>query len=278
MILDGKKIKDEIINRLRQEIKNYKDKPTLCVIQIGNDEASNIYISQKEKMCNVVGYNFVYKKFNTTVSENEILNTIDDLNNDKNINAILVQLPIPSRLNSKIIQNKINPLKDVDGLCDKNISNLITKKDGLFPCTASGIITLLEKYNIKIEGKDIVIIGRSMLVGTPLFYMLENKNATVTLAHSKTKNLAEKTKNADIIVCAVGHKNLITKNMIKENAIVIDVGINKDNNKICGDVNFDEIKDKASYITPVPGGIGPMTIATLAENILKAYKIQKNID
>ena len=278
MILDGKKLKEEIINNLKKEVNKYSEKPTLCVIQIGNDEASNIYIKQKEIMCNNIGYRFIHKKFDNNVTEEEILNTIDSLNNDKNINAILVQMPIPNNLDSKTIQNRINPLKDVDGLCDKNIANLVTKKDGLFPCTAKGIITLLEKYNIEIEGKDIIIIGRSMLVGTPLFYMLENKNATVTLSHSKTKNLKDKTIRSDIVISAVGHKNLITEDMIKENAVVIDVGINRDNDKICGDVDFEKIKNKASYITPVPGGVGPMTIATLAQNILKAYEMQKDID
>ncbi len=278
MILDGKKLKEEIIYNLKEEINKFNEKPTLCVIQIGNDEASNIYIKQKELMCNNIGYNFIHKKYDSTIKEEEILKTIDDLNNDKSINAILVQMPIPNNLDSKTIQNKINPLKDVDGLCDKNIANLVTKKDGLEPCTAKGIVTLLEKYNIDIEGKDIIIIGRSMLVGTPLFYMLENKNATVTLAHSKTKDLKNKTINSDIVISAVGHKNLITEDMIKENTVIIDVGINRDNDKICGDVDFENIKNKASYITPVPGGVGPMTIATLAQNIIKAYKMQKDID
>lgn len=279
MILDGKKLKEKIIIQLNEEVNKLNVKPNLCVIQIGNDEASNIYIKQKEKMCNNIGYGFIHQKFNSDVSEDEILNTIDNLNKDEKTSAILVQMPIPSSLNSTKIQNMIEPLKDVDGLSNVNIANLITKKDGLFPCTASGIVNLLDEYNIEIEGKDILIIGRSMLVGTPLFYMLENKNATVTLAHSKTKNLKEKTLKADIIVCAVGQKNLITKDMIKKDAIIIDVGINRDtNNKICGDTDFESLKDIASYITPTPGGVGPMTIASLAKNILKAYKMQKDID
>lgn len=278
MILDGKKLKLETLNNLKEEVEKNNYNPTLCVIQVGDDEASNVYIKQKNNMCNYIGYKFIHKKFDLDISENDLLEEIDKLNKDEKINAILVQMPLPNHLNAKTIQNKVDPLKDVDGLNDYNILKLITKDDGLFACTACGVVDLLDYYRIPIEGSDIVIIGRSFLVGTPLFYMLENKNATVTLCHSKTKNLKEKTKTADIVISAVGIKNLITEDMIKDNAVVIDVAITRENGILHGDCDFDKIKNKASYITPVPGGVGPMTIASLAKNVLKAYKMQKNIN
>lgn len=277
-ILDGKNLKSKILEDLKQTVYELKEKPSLTVIQIGNDEASNVYIKQKENMCNLVGYNFNHIKLEDTTTEENVLQVIEELNTDDNTNAILVQMPIAKHLNCKKIQNKINPLKDVDGLTYENKVKLINHEEGLFPCTALGVIELLNNYNISVEGKDITIIGRSDLVGMPLFHILNNMNATVTLCHSKTKNLGEKTKNADILIVATGKKHLIKENMIKENSVIIDVGINKENNKLYGDVDFDNIKDKVSYITPVPGGVGPMTIAMLAKNILKAYKMQKNID
>ena len=248
-ILDGKKLKTEILEDLKQTVSKLDKKPSLAVIQIGNDEASNVYIKQKENMCIFVGYKFNHIKLEDTTTEENILQIIEELNNNDNVNAILVQMPISKHLNYKKIQNKINPLKDVDGLTNENKLRLINKEKGLFPCTALGVIELLN-----------------------------NMNATVTLCHSKTKNLEQKTKQADILVVATGKKHLIKENMVKENSIIIDVGINKENNKLYGDVDFNNIKNKVSYITPVPGGVGPMTIAMLATNILKAYKMQKNID
>ena len=275
-ILDGKKLKIKILENLKKEVSLLDKKPTLCVIQIGNDEASNVYIGQKEKMSNFVGYNFIHKKFDSNIEEEKLLNEIEKLNNDKNINAILVQMPISKHLDSKKIQNKVLNTKDVDGLNDENILKLINNKKGLFPCTACGIINLLNEYKVPIEGSKIVIVGRSFLVGTPLFFMLENLNATVTLCHSKTSNLKEITKKADILVSATGKKHLITKEMVKDECVIIDVGINKIDNKLYGDVDFDNIKTKAKMITPVPGGVGPMTIASLAQNILQAYKMQND--
>ena len=187
-------------------------------------------------------------------------------------------MPIPNHLDIKKIQNKVSSHKDVDGLTDQNIINLINNKKGLFPCTACGVVELLKEYMVPIEGSNVVIIGRSFLVGTPLFFMLENLNATVTLCHSKTTNLKSITQKADILIVAVGKKQLITEDMIKEDSVVIDVGINKVDNKLYGDVDFDNIKDKVKMITPVPGGVGPMTIAMLAQNVLNAYKIQKDAD
>lgn len=277
-ILDGKKLKEKTLESIKKETSSLKGIPTLCVIQIGNNEASNVYIKQKQKMCDFVGYNFIHKKLENTISEEILLSEIEKLNNDKYVNGILIQMPIPNHLNPKTIQNKVSPLKDVDGLNDKNIINLINNKNGLFPCTACGVIELLKEYKVPIEGSNVVVVGRSFLVGTPLFFMLENLNATVTLCHSKTKNLKNITKRADILIIAVGKKHIITEDMIKEDSTVIDVGINKIDNKLYGDVDFEKIKDKVKMITPVPGGVGPMTIAMLAQNVLKAYKMQNDID
>lgn len=277
MIIDGKSSKLEILNNLHEEVKALKEKPTLCVIQVGNNEASNVYINQKRKMCETVGYNFIHEKYDDTILEMELLEKIKKLNLDDNINAILVQMPLPKGMNAKKIQNAVSPKKDVDGLNDYNIVNLINSNEELCPCTAYGIIELLNKYCIDIEGSNVVVIGRSSLVGMPLFHMLENRNATVTLCHSKTKNLAEITKKADILISATGVVHLVKDYMVKDNAVVIDVGITRMNGLLYGDVDFENVKDKASFITPVPGGVGPMTIASLAKNVLKAYKMQKEM-
>ena len=187
-------------------------------------------------------------------------------------------MPLPSVINEKSIQNAVNKYKDVDGLNDGNIVDLISGKSSLYPCTACGVISLLDKYGVILEGSNVVIVGRSSLVGMPLFHMLENRNATVTLCHSKTRNLQSITKNADIIISATGVKGLIKEDMVNNNAVVVDVGITRENGKLYGDVDFDSVSKKASLITPVPGGVGPMTIASLAQNVLKAYKMQKRND
>lgn len=254
-----------------------KDVPTLCVIQVGNNEASNVYINQKRKMCEFIGYNFIYKKYDEDILEEELLENIKKFNSDDNIDAILVQMPLPQGINAKKIQNAVDPKKDVDGLNDYNIVNLINGNEALCPCTAYGVVELLNKYCINIEGSNIVIVGRSSLVGMPLFHMLENRNATVTLCHSKTKNLDEITKKADILISATGVVHLIKDYMVKEDAVIIDVGITRMNGMLYGDVDFENVKDKVKLITPVPGGVGPMTIASLAQNILKAYRIKKEM-
>lgn len=277
MILDGKIIKKELLENLKEEVKNLSEKPKLIVVQVGNNEASNIYIKQKTKMCEYIGYNSEHIKLPENITTNEIVQLIKKYNLDEEVNGILVQMPLPNHIDAKIIQNSINPLKDVDGLSDLNNGRLMHKKDALYPCTPSGIIEILKKYNIKIEGKDIVIVGRSDLVGKPLANMLINENATVTICHSKTNNLSAHTKRADILIVATGRPKMITEEMVKEQAVVIDVGITKVDDKLYGDVDFEQIKNKASYITPVPGGIGPMTVTFLAKNILKAYKLQKSI-
>lgn len=275
MIMDGKSLKGEILSGLAEEVKALDKVPTLCVIQVGDDEASNVYINQKRKMCNDIGYNFIHEKYDDSITEDELLKNIERFNSNDNIDAILVQMPLPSGINEKSIQNAVNKYKDVDGLNDSNIVDLISGKSSLYPCTACGVISLLDKYGVILEGSNVVIVGRSSLVGMPLFHMLENRNATVTLCHSKTRNLQSITKNADIIISATGVKGLIKEDMVNNNAVVVDVGITRENGKLYGDVDFDNVSKKASLITPVPGGVGPMTIASLAQNVLKAYKMQK---
>ena len=277
MILDGKIVKKEILDNLKEEVLKLQEKPKLVVIQVGNNESSNIYINQKIKMCNSVGYTYEHIKLNDNVKTEEVITIIDELNKDNSVNGILVQMPLPSHLDEKIIQNRINEYKDVDGLTDINSGKLLHKKECLSPCTPLGIIELLKRYNINIEGKNIVVLGRSILVGKPLANMLINENATVTVCHSKTQNIEEHTKRADILIVAIGSPKKITKDMVKEKSIIIDVGITKVDNQIYGDVDFENVKDKVKYITPVPGGIGQMTVAMLAKNILKAYKLQKNV-
>lgn len=277
MIMDGKSLKCEILSGLAEEVKALDKVPTLCVIQVGDDEASNVYINQKRKMCNDIGYNFIHEKYDDSITEDELLKNIERFNSNDNIDAILVQMPLPSGINEKSIQNAVNKYKDVDGLNDSNIVDLISGKSSLYPCTACGVISLLDKYGVILEGSNVVIVGRSSLVGMPLFHMLENRNATVTLCHSKTRNLQSITKNADIIISATGVKGLIKEDMVNNNAVVVDVGITRENGKLYGDVDFDNVSKKASLITPVPGGVGPMTIASLAQNVLKAYKMQKKM-
>ena len=277
MIMDGKSLKNEILSGLAEEVKALDKVPTLCVIQVGDDEASNVYINQKRKMCNDIGYNFIHEKYDDSITEDELLKNIKRFNSNDNIDAILVQMPLPSGINEKNIQNAVNKYKDVDGLNDSNIVDLISGKSSLYPCTACGVISLLDKYGVTLEGSNVVIVGRSSLVGMPLFHMLENRNATVTLCHSKTGNLQSITKNADIIISATGVKGLIKEDMVNNNAVVVDVGITRENGKLYGDVDFDNVSKKASLITPVPGGVGPMTIASLAQNVLKAYKMQKEM-
>lgn len=276
-ILDGKEVKLKILEDLKQKLLNLNEKLGLVVIQIGNDPASDVYVRQKKKMAEDLGYNFNHINLDENVSEDEILAIIDKLNNDDMVDGILVQMPIPSTLNVKRIQNAILPYKDVDGLTDINIGKLVHNEDSLVACTPMGIIDLLDYYNIDIEGKNVVIIGRSDLVGKPLASLMINRNATVTLCHSKTINLDFYTKNADILVVAIGEPNFIKKDNVKEGVIIIDVGINRmANGMLCGDVDFDDVKDKVSYITPVPGGVGQMTVAELALNTYKAHIFRKS--
>lgn len=275
LLLDGKALSDKIKEELAKKVKGYLVKPCLAVIQIGNDEASNIYIKAKEKACDRIGINFIRVKFESDVNEQEVINKIVELNNDNYVNGILLQLPIPPKFNQYKLLNLINKNKDVDGLTDINAGLLFKGNNNLVPCTPLGIINLLKEYNIEISGKHAVVIGRSNLVGKPLAMLLLQNGATVTLCHSKTVNLKEFTKQADILISAVGKKDLITKDMVKDGVVVVDVGMNRVEGKLYGDVDFENIKDIASYITPVPGGVGPMTVAMLLSNVVKNY--EKNL-
>lgn len=278
MIIDGRLIAQNIKSDLKKEIENLKLKginPGLAVILVGEDNASKIYVKNKKRCCDELGIFSEEFYFPEDTSEKEIINLIEKLNQDKKINGILVQLPLPSHINQKNITESILPEKDVDAFHSSTIGNLLTNHTKLLPCTPAGIIEIFHRENISLVGKHCVIIGRSNIVGKPLAFMLINEDATVTICHSKTKNLSEICKNADIIVCAVGKAKFLNRNMIKKGAVIIDVGINRDENgKICGDVDFDDVKNIASAITPVPGGVGPMTIAMLMKNTITATKIQ----
>lgn len=270
-LIDGKAVAAKIKEEIKNEVKGFMIKPCLAVIQVGDDEASNVYIGAKEKACNEVGIYFKHLKYDVNVLEKEIVNKIIELNNDEYVNGILLQLPIPGNLNEQRIINHITSGKDVDGLNDLNVGRLTNNKDGMVPCTAAGIIRLLEEYEVEMEGANVVIVGRSKLVGRPLVSLFLKNNATVTVCHSKTKNLSEITNKADILVVATGSKGLIGKNDVKEGAVVIDVGVTRVEGKIYGDVNTDEVKKVASLITPSVGGVGPMTVAMLLSNVIKSY-------
>ncbi len=276
MILDGKKLKEKKLNILKEETSKLDKKLTLCVIQVGEDTASEIYVNQKKKMADFVGFAFKHIKLKNDVSEDYLLSIIDKENKDDKTTGIIVQMPLPSHINETKIQNAIDYHKDIDGLSDINTGRLVHNRKTLISCTPKGILELLKEYNIKIESKHVVIVGRSNLVGKPLVNLFLNENATVTICHSKTKNLKDYTITADILISAVGKKNLITKDMVKQNAVVIDVGITRENNKLYGDVDFDNVFNKASYITPVPGGVGPMTVTELGYNVLEAYQLRSD--
>jgi len=272
MIIDGRKLRNEILNEIKAGAEELPI--TLAIIQIGDDPASTVYIKQKAKMCKRLGFNFNHYKFNEQTKETEIITLIEELNQNETT-GILLQLPIPKHFNKKMLQNCIDPQKDVDGLTTHNIGKLISGEETLLPCTAKAVVEILKRNEIEIAGQKVVVVGRSDLVGKPSANLLINEGATVTICHSQTKDLKAETITADILVVAVGKKHLITSDMVKKDVIIIDVGINKDNDKLYGDVDFEEIQNKASYITPVPGGVGPMTIAMLSQNIYIAYKIQK---
>lgn len=276
-IMSGKDCSIHIREQLKKEIKKITNKLKLAVIRIGEDEASKVYVNSKRRACEEVGIDFVEIHFNDTVSNEEVENKIYELNNDKTVTSILIQLPIPKHLNKDYLINKIDYKKDVDGLTLENISRLNNNDDAIIPCTPSGIIEILKYYNIDLEGKNVVLIGRSNLVGKPLIPLLLRENATLTICHSKTQNLKFYTSSADILISAVGRRGLVTSDMIKDNAVIIDVGITRDleSKKIYGDVDFDNVIEKVSKITPVPGGVGVMTVTSLLQNILKCYKLQK---
>lgn len=272
-ILDGKKLRDKIFENLKIKLDKMPIKPTLAVILVGLDSASQIYVRNKKKTAEKLGINSLVIEYPENITENELLKKIDELNNDKNITAILVQLPLPKHIDKFKVIDSISPDKDVDGLTPYNLGKLFAGEEPyVYPCTPKGILLLLDEYKINIEGKHVVVIGRSNLVGKPVAQMLLKRNATVTMCHSYTENLSEITKTADIIVSAVG-KNVIGEKMLKSNCVVVDVGIFKDENgKVRGDVDFDGVSNIAAYISPVPGGVGPMTIASLMLNTVELFE------
>lgn len=275
-ILNGKELAQKLRNEMKKEVSQLKNEgliPHLTVVLVGNHPASKSYVSGKEKAADEVGIASKIINLPEETSEEELLKTIGELNRDPSVHGILIQLPLPNHISEYRIIEAINPQKDVDGFHPLNIGRMMTNQDTLLPCTPYGILTMLNAENIKIEGKHVVIIGRSNIVGKPVGQLLLNENATVTYCHSKTKNLAEFTLKADILIVAVGVPNIINADHIKQDAIVIDVGINRtDEGKLTGDVDFDSAKTKASHITPVPRGVGPMTIAMLLKNTIKAAK------
>lgn len=273
-IIDGKHVSDLIRDELKDEIAKINEQGDiirLAVIIVGKDPASEIYVRNKIKACEYVGIESLCYTFPENVSEEEILSLIDKLNNDESVYGILVQLPLPNHLNKERILNKINVCKDVDGFSAYQAGRLFLGENALVSCTPKGIIELLHRYNIDLVGKNAVVIGRSNIVGKPTAMLLMQNNATVTVCHSRTTNLAEYTKKADIIVLAVGKPQFLTSDMIKDGVVVIDAGINRVNGKLCGDSDFEAIKDKCSFITPVPGGVGPMTVTMLLKNTLQSY-------
>lgn len=281
IILDGKtvsqKIKDSIKTEvLRAKVADNKD-ITLAVILIGNDAGSQVYVKNKEKACEKVGIKSVTYRLDANITQAEAEQLIKKLAVDNTVHGILLQLPVPKHLNTDRLVNLIPVYKDVDGLTDENMMRLFTNKKGIRPCTPSGVLELLKAYDIPIAGKNVVIIGRSNLVGKPLSVMLTSENATVTLCHSKTQNISVLTKMADIIVCALGKPRFLTADMIREGCVIIDVGINRLDSGLCGDADFENILPKAYAITPVPGACGPMTIAELLNNTLHCYNWQKDL-
>ena len=270
-IIDGKKISLKIKDELKMEVEKLKDKPKLVVISVGDNPASKVYVSQKEKAANYIGIDYLHKHYDT-ISDDDLVKEIEKLNKDKSVDGIIVQLPLPLGMDEKRIVNTISCDKDVDGLTYLNAGLLINNKETLASCTPKGIMKLLEHENVKIEGANAVVVGRSILVGKPIANLLLNANATVTVCHSKTKDLAKITKKADILIAAIGKKHFITRDMVKRGSVVIDVGINRVDGKLYGDVDYDNVYDKVSKITPVPGGVGPMTVVMLMENVLLACK------
>lgn len=274
-IIDGKELAKNIRLGLKdevQELKNNGINPKLAVIMVGEDKASKVYVKNKSKACEEIGIEYEEYLLDENTTMEKLLEVIDNLNDRKDIDAILLQSPIPKNLDINLAFQRIKPEKDVDGFNPINVGKLSLNQDCFVSCTPYGIIKMLEQYDIKIEGANAVIIGRSNIVGKPLIQCLLNKNATVTVCHSKTNDIKEFTKNADILIAAVGKPRFVTEDMVKDSAVVIDVGINRTDEGLVGDVDFENVSKKASYITPVPGGVGPMTIAMLMNNVVKAAK------
>lgn len=275
-IMNGKDLAKKVRKELKEEVKTLKEKginPKLAVIMVGDDPGSQVYVRNKSKACEKVGIEFEEYLFDDKLSEKELLELIEKLNSDDSIHGILLQSPVPKHIDINKAFRTISPNKDVDGFNPVNVGNLTIGEDAFISCTPYGIVKLLEEYNIETVGKNAVILGRSNIVGKPMIQCMLNKNSTVTVCHSKTQNISEEIKRADILIAAIGKPKFVKADMVKDGAVVIDVGINRlDDGSICGDVDYDKICEKASYITPVPGGVGPMTIAMLLTNVVKSAK------
>ena len=278
VIIDGKNLAKKIRSNLKVECDKLKEKgiiPKLAVIMVGDNPASKVYVKNKSIACNEVGIEYKENLLDANIKQENLLDLIKKLNNDETVNGILLQSPIPEHLNINEAFKAITYLKDVDGFTPSSVGKLCIGEDTFVSCTPLGVIKMFEEYNIDLNGKDVVILGRSNIVGRPLIQCCLQKNATVTVCHSKTKSLEEHTKRADVIISAIGKPKFVTADMVKNNVVIIDVGINRDENgKLVGDVDFENVEKKASYITPVPGGVGPMTIAMLMNNVIKATKEQ----
>lgn len=278
-IIDGKQISLDIKNELKEKIARYKEQGieiTLAVVKVGNDPASAVYVRNKEKACEYVGINSKTLALPEETTEEELLNVVKELNEDKNVNGILVQLPLPKHIDESKVLLTIDSTKDVDGFHPVNVGKMVIGEDTFLPCTPAGIIEMIKRTDIDIEGKECVVIGRSNIVGKPMAMLMLKENATVTIAHSRTKDLKEVTKRADIIVAAIGKAKFVTADYVKEDAVVIDVGMDRDENaKLCGDVDFESVSKVASAITPVPGGVGPMTVTMLLVNCLRSVELNK---
>lgn len=275
-LIDGKLISTQIKDELKAEVVALKEKgivPCLAVIQVGNDPASSVYVNNKKKACAYIGIESLAYELEENISQEELLTIIDELNHKINVNGILVQLPLPKHIDEEAVIKAIAPEKDVDGFHPETVGNMCIGSKGFLPCTPAGVIQLLKRSNIEIEGKECVVIGRSNIVGKPMALLLLRENGTVTITHSRTKDLKEITKRADILVAAIGKPKFVTADYVKEGAVVIDVGIHRNaDNKLCGDVDFDDVVEKVSAITPVPGGVGPMTIAMLMNNCVETVR------
>ena len=280
-MIDGKAISACIKDELKEKVADLKSRGievTLAVIQVGNDPASSVYVGNKKKACEYIGIRSLAYELAEETSQEELLKLISELNEREDVNGILVQLPLPGHIEEDRVLNAISPLKDVDGFHPQNVGALCIGRPGFVSCTPAGIIQLLKRSGIEIEGKECVVVGRSNIVGKPMAMLLLRENGTVTVAHSRTTNLQEVTRRADILVAAVGRPKMITADYVKEGAVVIDVGIHRmENKKLCGDVDFESVAPRCSAITPVPGGVGPMTIAMLMHNCVESVSLQKNL-
>lgn len=278
-IIDGKAISATIKDELKEQLKAYKEQGieiTLAVVKVGNDPASAVYVRNKEKACEYVGITSRTLALPEETTEEELLKVVEDLNNDSAVNGILVQLPLPKHIDESKILLAIDSNKDVDGFHPVNVGKMVIGEDAFLPCTPAGIIEMLKRSDVDITGKECVVIGRSNIVGKPMSILMLKENATVTIAHSRTKDLKEVTKRADILIAAIGKAKFVTDEYVKDGAVVIDVGMDRDENgKLCGDVDFESVEKKASAITPVPGGVGPMTVTMLLVNCLRSVELNK---